>query len=133
MSGSRGWPSRPRGSGTARPNRRRWRSARPGSRRCRAYLLITRVEDEVRKGLAEGALGKGSEALVQALVDGGDGGGREGVAAQFLGDRLHLPCRDPLHIHLRQRRHQRLLGALVAFEELGGEPSIAILRHPQFK
>ena len=48
-----------------------------------AHLLITRVEDDVRKGLAEGALGKGPEALVQALVDGGDGGGREGMAAQF--------------------------------------------------
>jgi hypothetical protein len=31
MSGSRGWPSRPRGSGAAHPSRRRWRSARPGS------------------------------------------------------------------------------------------------------
>ena len=98
-----------------------------------AHLLITRVEDEVREGRAEGALGKGPEALVQALVDGGDGGGREGVAAQLLGDRLHLPCRDPLHIHLRQGRHQRLLGALITFEKLGREAAVAILRHAQFE
>jgi hypothetical protein len=29
-----------------------------------AHLLIARVEDEIRKGLAAGALGKGLEALV---------------------------------------------------------------------
>ena len=44
-----------------------------------AHLLITRVEDEGRKGLGEGARGKGFEAFVQALVDGGDGGGGEGA------------------------------------------------------
>ena len=49
------------------------------------------------------------------------------------GDGLHLPGRDPLHIHLGQRCHQRLLGALVAFEELGRKPSVAVLRHPQFE
>jgi len=43
-----------------------------------AHLLIARVKDEVRKGLGEGAGGKGFEAFVQALVDGGDGRGREG-------------------------------------------------------
>ena len=80
-----------------------------------AHLLIARVEDEVRKGLGEGAVGKGVEALVQALVDGGDGGGREGMAAQLLGDRLHLSGRDALHVHLGQRRDQRLLGALIYF------------------
>ena len=79
-----------------------------------AHLLIASLEDEVGKGLFEGARGKSFEALVQALVDGGHGGGREGVAAQLLGDRLDLAGRDALHIHLRQRRHQRLLGALVA-------------------
>jgi hypothetical protein len=31
-----------------------------------------------------------------------------------------------MHIH-RQRRHQRLLGALVAFEELGREAAVAII------
>ena len=64
-----------------------------------AHLLITRVEDEGRKGLGEGARGKGFEAFVQALVDGGDGGGGEGAAAQLLGDRFHLAGRDALHVH----------------------------------
>ena len=85
------------------------------------------------KGLGKGALGKGREAFVQALVDGGDGGGREGMAAEFLGDRLHLPFRDALHVHLRQGRNQRLLGALVAFEEFGREAAVAVLRHAQFE
>lgn len=36
------------------------------------HLLIARIEDEVRKRLLKGAPGKGSEALVQPLVDGRD-------------------------------------------------------------
>ena len=55
------------------------------------------------------------------------------MAAQLLGDRLHLSGRDPLHIHLRQRRHQGLFRALVAFEQLGREPAVAILRHAQLE
>ena len=55
------------------------------------------------------------------------------MAAQLLGDRLHLSGRDPLHIHLGQRRHQGLFRALVAFEQLGREPAVAILRHAQLE
>ena len=55
-----------------------------------AHLLIPGVEDEVGKGLFEGTLGKGFEALVQALVDGGDGGGREAGIALTL--RVETPC-----------------------------------------
>ena len=55
------------------------------------------------------------------------------MAAQFLGDRLDLPRRDALHVHLGQRRHQGLLGALVALEEFGREPAVAILRHAQLE
>src|SRR5208282_1622598 len=98
-----------------------------------AHLLITRVEDEVGERLAKGASGKGVEALVQALVDGGDGGGRKGMAAQLLGDRLDLASRNALHIHLGQRRHQRLLGSLVALEKLGREPAVSVLRHAQLE
>ena len=61
-----------------------------------AHLLIAGVEDEVGEGFGKGALGEGVEAFVQALVDGGDGGGREGVAAELLGDRLDLAGRDAL-------------------------------------
>ena len=53
-----------------------------------AHLLIPGVEDEVGKGLGKGAFGEGVEAFIQTFVDGGDGRGREGVAAEFLGDRL---------------------------------------------
>jgi hypothetical protein len=62
------------------------------------------------------------------------------VAAEFLGDRL-IPAfagagscgSKPLHVYLRQRRHQRPLGALIAFEQFGQEPSGAILRHAQLE
>jgi hypothetical protein len=37
------------------------------------------------------ASGKGLEAFVQTLIDAGDGRGRKSVAAELLGDRLHLP------------------------------------------
>lgn len=74
------------------------------------HLLVARIEDEVRKRLLKGAPGKGSEALVQPLVDGRDRRGREGMAAQFFRDRLHLAGRHALDIHLRQCRHQGPLG-----------------------
>jgi hypothetical protein len=49
--------------------------------------------------------------------------------AAFLGDRLDLAGRHDLHVHLGQRRHQRLLGALVALEEFSGEAAVTVLRH----
>ena len=55
------------------------------------------------------------------------------MAAQLLGDRLDLAGRNALHVHLGQRRHERLLGALVALEKLGREPAVAILRHTQLE
>ena len=55
------------------------------------------------------------------------------MPAQLLGDRLHLPGRDALDVHLGQGRHQRLLGALVALEQLGREAPVPVLRHPQLE
>lgn len=55
------------------------------------------------------------------------------MAAQLLGDRLDLAGRDALHVHLGQGRHQRLLGTLVTLEQLGREPPVAVLRHPQLE
>ena len=43
------------------------------------------------------------------------------MTAQLLGDRLDLARRHPLHVHLGQRAHQRLLRALIAGEQLGRE------------
>ena len=93
-----------------------------------ADLLVAGVQDEVGVGLGERAPGEGGEAVVQPLVD-----GREGVAAQLLGDGLDLPARDALDVRLGERRHERLLGALIAFEQLGREAAVAILRHPQLE
>jgi hypothetical protein len=50
-----------------------------------------------------------------------------------LGDHLDLEGRHALNVHLGQRRHQRLIGALIAFEELGREPAVPILLHPQLE
>ena len=55
------------------------------------------------------------------------------MAAQLLGDRLDLAGRDALDVHLGERGHQRLLGALVALEQLGGEAPVAVLRHAQLE
>ena len=55
------------------------------------------------------------------------------MAAELLGDRLDLAGRHALHVHLGQRRHQRLLRALVALEQLGREAAVAVLRHPQLQ
>lgn len=46
---------------------------------------------------------------------------------------LTFPGRAPLDVHLRQRREERLLGALVAAEEFGREAAVAVLRHAQFQ
>ena len=55
------------------------------------------------------------------------------MAAQLLGDRLDLAGRNALHVHLGQRRHERLLGALIALKELSREPPIPVLRHAQLE
>jgi hypothetical protein len=55
------------------------------------------------------------------------------VAAELFGDRLDLPRRHALNVHLGQRRHERLLRALITLEQLGREPTGAVLRHPQLQ
>lgn len=55
------------------------------------------------------------------------------MAAQLFRDRLDLPGRNALHIHLRKRRHQGPLGTLVALEQPGGEAAGPVLRNPQLK
>ncbi len=50
---------------------------------------------------------------------------------QLLRDRLHLARGYPLYVHLRQRRNQRLLRTLIPLEQLGGEPSLPVLRHAE--
>jgi hypothetical protein len=44
-----------------------------------------------------------------------------------------LPGRDALHVHLGQRRHEPLLGALVALEKLGRDPAVPVLRQAQLE
>ena len=98
-----------------------------------AHPLIARVEDQIGEGFGQGPPGKLRQARIQPLVHGADRGSRKAVAAQLLGDRLHFAGRNPLHVHLRQRRHQRPLRALIAFEQLGRKPPGSILRYPQLQ
>jgi hypothetical protein len=98
-----------------------------------AHLLVASIEDQVGERFVEATAGKGGETIVEALVDRRDRRGREAVAAQLLGDRLDLHRRNALHVHLGQRRDERLLGALVAFEQLGREAAVTVLRDPQLE
>jgi hypothetical protein len=52
---------------------------------------------------------------------------------QLLRDRLDFPGRHALHVHFGERRHECLLRTLVAFERLGREAAMAVLRHPQLE
>src|SRR6516162_4270409 len=74
------------------------------------------------------------EAIVQATLEAEM---TEALGAakgeRSAGDRLHLARRHPLHVHLRQRPHQRLLRALVALEQRRREPTLPVLRHPQLQ
>src|SRR5580658_713390 len=50
------------------------------------------------EGFGQRAAGKLRQAVIQSAVDRTDRRGREAVAAQLLGDRLHLAGRNTLHI-----------------------------------
>ena len=97
------------------------------------HALITGIEDQVGVGLVKMAVGKPGKGLVQSLVDGADGTGREAVTAQFLRNGLDLAGGNALHIHLRQCRHQRFLAPGVALEQGDGELAAPIPWHPQFE
>src|SRR5918996_57136 len=97
------------------------------------HPLVTGVDDEIRAGLVEPAPRKPCQLLVEPGVDRTDRRGREAVPAQLLGDRLDLAGGYPLDVHLGERRHQRLLRALVTLEQLGREAAGAVLRHSELQ
>ena len=98
-----------------------------------ANPLIAGIQDQVRAGLVQPPARELGQAFGELHVDRADRRGREAVAAQLLGDRLDLAGRHALDVHLGQRRHERLLGALVAFEQLGREAAGAVLRHSELQ
>jgi hypothetical protein len=55
------------------------------------------------------------------------------MTAQLLGHGLDLAGGHALDVHLGQRRHQRLLRALVALEQLGGKAPVAVAWHAQLE
>ena len=98
-----------------------------------AHALVASIADEVGIGLLEAARGELREALIEGGVDAADRRGREGVAAELLGDRLHLARRDALHVHLRERSDEGFLAARVALEELRRETALTVAGHAQLE
>src|SRR4029079_6855828 len=98
-----------------------------------AHLFVTRIEDEIRILGLQLLAGKALQLRIELRVELADRARAKLVAAKLLADGLDLAGRNALHIHLHQRRHQRLLTALVAFENLGAETPRAILRHAQLE
>jgi hypothetical protein len=59
-----------------------------------AHSLVTRIQDHIGEGFGQRAAGKLRQAVILSAVDRTDGRGREAVAAQLLGDRLHPRLRE---------------------------------------
>src|SRR6516225_2579301 len=91
-------------------------------------LFVTCVQDQIREGLGQPPAGKARKLIVEFLDDRRNRRCRKRMPDKLLGDRLHLPRRNALNIHLRKRRKQRFVRTLIALEQLGGEPSLAVLR-----
>jgi len=72
-----------------------------------------------------------SAARVQLLRHSADRRRRKLMAAQLLGDLLHLARRNSLDIHLCQGRHQRSLTPLVSLKGFRPKSPLAILGYPR--
>jgi hypothetical protein len=94
-----------------------------------AHPFVARITDQIRKGFGQGTAGILCQTRIQPLVDRADRRGREAVAAQLFGDRLHLVCPGRL-AHTFPPAPARTLAAL---EQLGRKPPGAVLRHPKLK
>jgi hypothetical protein len=98
-----------------------------------AYLLIPRVQDQIRILALEFPAGKTPELLIKLLVEPADRARAKTVPTELFADGFDVPSRYSLDVHLCERRHQRLLAALIALENLGGKPSVAILGNSQLE
>src|SRR6478752_8569661 len=97
------------------------------------HFLIPGVEDQIGILTIELSTGKAPEFLVELLIESTYCTRAKTVSTELFADRFDLPSRYSLDVHLRKRRHQRLLAALIAFENLGGKPSVAVLRNSQLE
>ena len=95
--------------------------------------LITRVDHQVRIGLAQWPQTPRAQLLVKLVRQRRHLAPAHLQAAQRLGNRTHLPRRYALDIHLKHRQHKRLLAALVTLEQLRLELPFPILRNKQIK
>jgi hypothetical protein len=95
-------------------------------------FLIARIDDQVRIFALEFAPSEVSQTVSNFLVI-----SLIALALKLwpqIPSLIALTFRSiPLDVHLGERRHQGLLAALVALEDLGGKSSVAILRDSQFE
>ena len=78
--------------------------------------LVARVQNHIRIRLIQSSRGERFELTVELLRYLADRARTERMPAQLFGDRLYLPRRHSLDVHLRQGREQRLLTSLVPLE-----------------
>ncbi len=95
------------------------------------HPLVTRIQHQVRIPLLQSPPRKPPQLLIQTPHQ-----PRNRPRAELVPARAPpsppSPCAwRPLRPHLEQRRHQRLLAALVPLDELRAKPPIPILRHTQ--
>ncbi len=95
------------------------------------HPLVTRIQYHIRILRLQRSLRKLAQLLIQPPRNLTETRSAKLVPAQLFGDGGHLPRADPLHIHLCQRGHQRLLTALILLKNLRAELPAPILRHPQ--
>ena len=95
------------------------------------HLLIPCVQDQVGIFAVKLSTAKASQFLIELLVEPTDRTRAKTALSELFADRLDLPSRYSLDVHLGERRHQRLLTALIAFENLGGKPPVAVLGNSQ--
>jgi hypothetical protein len=94
---------------------------------------VQRVADE-EGALSEFPFCPGLDLLAQALGQLRDGGFREAVPAELLGDLLHASGRHALPSGLlHQRQNEGFLRALVPLEELRGEGPVSVAWDFQFE
>src|SRR6476619_5708274 len=97
------------------------------------HFLIPRVEDQIGILTLELSTGKAPEFLVEFLVEPTYCARAKTVPAELFTDRFGFPSRYSLDVHLCKCGYQSLLTALIAFEYLGGKPSITEIRNSQLE
>ncbi len=97
------------------------------------HFLIPRVQDQIGIFTVKLSAAKAPQFLVELLIEAAYRTRAKTVSAELFADCFDLPRRYALDVHLGERSHQRLFAALIAFENLGGKPSVAVLGNSQLE